>query len=221
MSILERMLNMLTGAYNRDDVKRAHNGLPPVTNIGKIFAIYAEGFDIIQENAQRVQDWNDLDQAQGATLDRYGKNVGVYRQGSTDQFYRLLIKVKRMSQLSGGDLNTVTNAACILLDVTEEDLRIVEVFPAKIYVQVDQNALSDEMHQMALVIVRMLKRLIAAGVGIRLMIMRYIKIENGMYLNQAAIATPRIIAGPPIERHEVVNAAYALSAAIVTTRIRA
>lgn len=221
MSILERMLSMLTGAYNRDDVKRAHNGLPPATNIGKILAIYAEGFEIIQENAQRVQDWNDLDQAEGVVLDRYGKNVGVARQGSTDKFYRLLIKTKRMAQLSGGDLNTITDATCTLFDIAEDAVRIVEVFPAKVYVQVDMAAITDEMEQMAEVILRMLKRLIAAGVGIRLMLMQYIPVENTMYFNQAAIAMPRIYAGPPIDLHEQEGAVYAMCAAVITTRIRA
>ena len=38
---LEKMLTLLTGAYNRRDIKNAENGRPMETNIGRLFALIA------------------------------------------------------------------------------------------------------------------------------------------------------------------------------------
>lgn len=51
--------------------------------------------------------WDDLDNAKGAVLDRYGANFGVDRGGATDTVYRLLIKVKMIALMSGGDIDTI------------------------------------------------------------------------------------------------------------------
>ena len=48
-----------------------------------------------------------------------------------DDFYRLEIRVKVMSQLSGGDDDTVINAAAELLGVEPTDIELEDDFPAK------------------------------------------------------------------------------------------
>ena len=40
---LHTMLDMLTGAYNRDDVRNAYSSLPLDTNIGRLFNTLARG----------------------------------------------------------------------------------------------------------------------------------------------------------------------------------
>ena len=100
---LHTMLDMLTGAYNRDDVRNAYSSLPLETNIGRLFNTLAWGLELIHDQSDKILLWDDLDNAQGAVLDRYGENFGVARDGAPDAFYRLLIKVKMISLLSGGD----------------------------------------------------------------------------------------------------------------------
>ena len=129
---LTEMLYALTSAYTRKDYDNHKRGLAIETNIGKLFSIFAWGLDSVQEQAELIKLWDDLDCAKGSVLDRYGANFGVERFGATDAFYRLTIKVKLLSQLSGGDINTVLNAAAELFEIPVEKIMLDEVFPAKI-----------------------------------------------------------------------------------------
>ena len=119
---LHTMLDMLTGAYNRDDVRNAYSSLPLETNIGRLFNTLAWGLELVHDQSDKILLWDDLDNAQGAVLDRYGENFGVARDGAPDAFYRLLIKVKMISLLSGGDIETVINAAATLFDIEPEQV---------------------------------------------------------------------------------------------------
>lgn len=79
---LHTMLDMLTGAYNRDDVRNAYSSLPLETNIGRLFNTLAWGLELVHDQSDKILLWDDLDNAQGAVLDRYGENFGVARDGA-------------------------------------------------------------------------------------------------------------------------------------------
>ena len=164
------MLDMLTSAYIRSDIRNAKKGLPPETNIGRLFYLIAEGFEIIFENAQRVKEWDDLDNAQGAVLDRYGANFGVARGSASDTLYRIFIKVKMIAQLSGGDNDAIINAAAELLGVEYSDILLEDVYPAKIALYVDQTILSEERLDLIEQIAHAIKR---ALIGIHLYLRTY------------------------------------------------
>lgn len=168
-----RMLEMLTSAYNRYDLRNAKKELPPETNIGRLFYLIAWGFEVIFENAERVKEWDDLDNAQGAVLDRYGANFGVARGAASDALYRIFIKVKMIAQLSGGDNDAIINAAAELLGVEYSDILLEDVYPAKIALYVDQNLLSDERLDLIEQIAYAIKRALLAGVGMRLYLKTY------------------------------------------------
>lgn len=80
----------------------------------------------------------------------------------------MAIKVKLMAQLSGGDINTVIEAASALLEVDVSEVMLDEVYPAKIELFVDQKLLSPERIEMLDLIAEAIKRILAAGVGLRL-----------------------------------------------------
>lgn len=167
------MLDMLTSAYIRSDIRNAKKGLPPETNIGRLFYLIAEGFEIVFENAERVKEWDDLDNAQGAVLDRYGANFGVARGSASDALYRIFIKVKTIAQLSGGDNDAIINAAAELLGVEYSDILLEDVYPAKIALYVDQTLLSEERLDLIEQIALAIKRALIAGVGIHLYLRTY------------------------------------------------
>ena len=75
------------------------------------FGTLAWGMELIHDSGDRMVLWDNLDNAQGAVLDRYGANFGVERGGSNDAFFRLLIKIKMIALLSGGDIDTIVSAA--------------------------------------------------------------------------------------------------------------
>ena len=69
---LEKMLDMLTNAYNRRDLVNVQKGRPLETNIGKLFVLFAYCLELVHDNAALVKSWDDLDNAEGSVLDRYG-----------------------------------------------------------------------------------------------------------------------------------------------------
>jgi hypothetical protein len=162
---LRSMLDALTSGYNRQDTRNARHGLPMGTNIGRLFSTFAWGLQIVHEQTDKILLWDKLDNAQGSVLDRYGANFGVARNGANDILYRLLIKVKMIALLSGGDIGTVLNAAAALFDVPVAKVELKEIFPAKISIHVDETLLTDEIREAAAIIARLMKRIIAAGVG--------------------------------------------------------
>lgn len=172
---LAEMLNALTSAYSRKDYDNLQRASPVETLIGKLFSVLAWGLNTVQEQAELIRLWDDIDNAKGSVLDRYGANFGVKRFGATDNFYRLAIKVKLLAQLSGGDINTIINSAAELLSVEPTDIFLKEVFPAKIALFVDQELLSEERLDIIEQIAYAVKRILAAGVGIRLYLRTYQK----------------------------------------------
>lgn len=167
------MLYALTSAYSRKDYDNHRQDLPLETNIGKLFSLFAWGMDIVHENAELVKQWDDLEQAKGAVLDRYGANWGVQRFSENDALYRLAIRVKILSQLSGGDTDTVIRAAADLLGVEYADIGFRDVFPAKIALYVDWLLLTQERQALIEPIAWSIKRILAAGVGMRLYVRTY------------------------------------------------
>lgn len=167
---LTRMLDHLTSAYTRVDMQSDKKGLQPQTNIGRLFKTLAWGLEFTHEHAEKMRAWDDLDNAQGAVLDRYGANFGVERGGATDAIYRLLIKVKMIALMSGGDIDTIIWAAASLFDVQPTDIEIQEKFPCKIRICVDEQLLDDERLTSVAVIAELMKRIAAAGIEVHILL---------------------------------------------------
>ena len=195
---LSEMLCALTSAYSRKDYNNRQMELPIETNIGKLFSILAWGLDTVQEQTEMVKLWDDIDNARGSVLDRYGANFGVKRMSPDDRYYRLAIKVKVMAQLSGGDIDTVIWAASSLMEVEPEEVLLEEVYPAKIALYVDQDILSPEKLEMIFVLADAIKRIMAAGVGLRLYLRTYrtfreeYNISHFCYMNAHSTGYPAI-----------------------------
>ena len=144
MSFAEKMLDMLTSAYDRTDLPRIRSGDLPKTNIGKLFYLSGWGFDIIKDQSEKVRLWDDIDQAQGAALDRIGKNYGVIRGTASDSIYRVMIKVKMLAMLAAGNLDTLILSAASLFGVDISDVACEELFPAKVYLYINEDSLDEE-----------------------------------------------------------------------------
>lgn len=218
-NILHYMLNMLTGAYAREDVQNAEKGRPMTTNIGRLFSILSWGLEIVQEQAQKVKEWDDLNNAEGEVLDRYGANFGVARSGVEDPFYRLLIQIKLISQLSGGDIDTVTQAAATLLGVDLTQVELKEVFPAKVWVYVDMEALSAEQLEVIDAIAAMLKRIVAGGVGFRLFLRTNRSYKSSITLSSGACTYSHLTIRPPSMDRHFTNSLCFSSAACESIRL--
>lgn len=191
---LSQMLEYLTGAYNCSDIRNDKHSLPMETNIGKLFGTFAWGLELIHEHSDRMLLWDDIDNAQGAVLDRYGANFGVSRGGANDAFYRLLIKVKMISMLSGGDIDTIIKAAANLFNVQASDIEVRELFPAKIWLYVDEDILDAERLEASDLIAELMKRIVSAGVGTRIFLRTYHRGKGTSYLAAAALESETLTA---------------------------
>lgn len=199
---LSEMLYALTSAYTRKDYNNRHLDLPLETNIGKLFAILAWGLDSVEEQAELIKLWEDIDYAEGAVLDRYGANFGVARISPDDRFYRMAIKVKLMAQLSGGDINTVIEAASALLEVDVSEVMLDEVYPAKIELYVDQNLLAPERIEMLDLIASAIKRILAAGVGLRLYLRTHQEYRSELFMQHCGLIGMDYSVLPPSKDRE-------------------
>lgn len=185
MSFAEKMLDMLTSAYNRTDIRRIQAGKMPITNIGRLFYLMGWGFDILRDQTEKVRLWDDIDVAQGIALDRIGANYGVVRGTASDEIYRVMIKVKILSMLAAGNLDTLISAAASLFGVTVNDVKCEEVFPAKVYLYINEDELDEEHKNVASIIADLMKRIKAAGVGIRIFYRVYRTQEANMRMGTA------------------------------------
>ena len=203
---LLKMLELLTGAYNRQDIQNIKHGRKLETNIGRLFSLLAWGFEIIQENADMVRLWDDLENAEGAVLDRYGANFGVARGAASDALYRILIRVKMIAQLSGGDGDTVIRAAGELLGVEFSEILLEDIYPAKVALYVDQSLLPKERLELIEQIAYAIKRILAAGVGLRLYLRTYRTYRSDLSIYRSA-ATGSAYTVLPVsqDRRSVVN----------------
>lgn len=216
---LSDMLYALTSAYSRKDYDNHRQGLPLETNIGKLFSILAWGLNSVEEQAELVLLWDDLDNAQGSVLDRYGENFGVKRNGSADPFYRLLIKVKMISLLSGGDIDTVINATASLFNIDPALVYLDEVYPAKVRVYVDEDVLDATSIQTAESIASVMKRIVAAGVGMKLFLRSHRSYTQTVYINTGFAAHSRITARMPNVNRKATATLYTGTAAICLTAV--
>lgn len=211
---LAKMLELLTGAYNRRDLQNVQKDRPLETNIGRLFSLFAGGLEAVHKNAEQVRLWDDLQYAEGAVLDRYGANFGVERGAASDALYRILIQVKMMAQLSGGDGDTVIMAAAELLAVEYADILLEDAFPAKIALYVDQTLLSEERLELIEQIAYAIKRILAAGVGMRLYLRTYHTFREELPIcHGAAIGTGAVLLPVGADRQarqavEVAHGAY-------------
>ena len=168
MNFTYMMLKMLTSSYNRSDIKRLERGEQAQTNIGRLLSLAGWGFGIINKNAEKVMAWDNIDYAEGKVLDRYGENYGVVRGMAPDGIYRVMIKVKVMAMLSAGNLDTIIDAAAILFEVKNARVEVWEIFPAKIFLFIEEEDL-DEIHkELSETIAFLMLRIKAAGVGMRI-----------------------------------------------------
>ena len=183
---LTQMLDFLTSAYAREDIRNARHSLSPETYIGKLFGTLAWGMELIHDSGDRMVLWDNLDNAQGAVLDRYGANFGVERGGSNDAFFRLLIKIKMIALLSGGDIDTIVSAAANLFNVELPEVELREVFPAKVWLYIDEDILDAERLEAVPLIAELVKRIAAAGVGTRIFLRVRHKFRHRLYLGCGA-----------------------------------
>lgn len=65
---LEKMLDILTDPYTHRDLQNVRKNRKLETNIGKLFSLLADGFEVIHKNAELVRLWDDLEMLRAQSL---------------------------------------------------------------------------------------------------------------------------------------------------------
>ncbi len=156
MNTLQKMLRRITDNYSKD----------PDSNVGKLLNIAATEIEDLEETANKIRLWRDIDEAEGETLDRIGYNVQQWRGQASDPVYRILIKSKIARNLSDGSINTIIEVLAITLDTEEENIIVQELWETEsAAIQVDvPTALLNEVGFSFTQFGRLVNRIVAAGV---------------------------------------------------------
>ena len=120
--ILESMLRRLTSNYARN----------PDSNIGKLCKIAADEIAELEGALDTVREWRDLNNAEGAALDRIGYNVQQWRGVADDGVYRILIKTKIARNLSDGSIDTVKSVIAMALGIDPSEVELTELYNAPV-----------------------------------------------------------------------------------------
>ncbi|NMB46639.1 MAG: DUF2612 domain-containing protein [Firmicutes bacterium] len=158
------LMEKLTDNYNKD----------PRGNIGKLFKIITDELMEIQSTFQKINDWRDVDNAEGFGLDRIGFNVRQFRGMAPDEIYRVLIKSRIARNRSDGSINTIIRVLSMALDTDPSELKIVEGYtdpiepePASIKVMELPIKRILDIGMTAEQFARMAAKTTAAGVGVK------------------------------------------------------
>lgn len=94
------------------------------TNNAKLLSLYADGMEETLMLLQKINDWRDIDNAEGQALEMIGEDRGVYRNGADDQFYRFEIKTKQLQRITDGTYNSLIKLVCDSLDANYSDVNV-------------------------------------------------------------------------------------------------
>lgn len=130
MTVLETFLSRITDAYDKS----------PDSNIHKLLEIASQGRQEFEDNLARMEQWNDVDKAEGAALDLLGATVRQQRGQAPDSIYRVLIKSKVKRALSNGSVDTLIDFLSFILNCKKSEIVIRPLWdvgkPAELQVDV-------------------------------------------------------------------------------------
>lgn len=104
------------------------------SNLGKIFSLLDEQINDLKSTFQTIEEWHDLNIAEGKTLDLIGAEIGQKRGKSNDDVYRSLIKSKIARDTSDGSFNKVLDVLAQTLNCSPSEFRLYSAdSPAAVY----------------------------------------------------------------------------------------
>lgn len=125
-----KMLKRFPDVFNKD----------PDSHIGRLFQIINEEMEKVRNVFSVIEQYRDIDQAKGYTLDKIGKNVEQQRGATVDDVFRMLIKVKIKRNLSDGAIDTIIEILSFLLNIDVSEIDVKELWdkgnPAAIQVDI-------------------------------------------------------------------------------------
>lgn len=96
------------------------------TNNAKLLSLYADDLVAVQQLLQKIDEWRDIDKAEGKILDMVGNDWQVSRNGNDDDFYRFLIKSKRLQRMTDGTYDSLIRLVAESLGAKYSEINVKE-----------------------------------------------------------------------------------------------
>lgn len=90
----------------------------------EIFDWIAQEYLNIYRGKIQIDDWRDIDIAQGVALDNIGSNYDVFRGEATDEFYRFMIKAQILAARSKATANEIISVVAQSLNLEKTDITL-------------------------------------------------------------------------------------------------
>lgn len=123
MPLFLDMFRRLTDAYTKNTD----------SNIGKVLLILSEQIDDVNDSFVAIENYRDLNQATGETLDLIGKSIGQPRGQATDEVYRILIRARIARNASDGTTDKIILALSLALNTDPSNVRVSELMDGGSY----------------------------------------------------------------------------------------
>lgn len=171
----------------------------PESNTYKLMQLFSSELELLKETNDRILDWRDIDQAEGAALDLIGRNLNQPRGGANDEKYRILLKTKVARNLANGTINNFIHAVAYTLGVPKSEVKVKEMwedgFPATLAINlipldkiISAGFTSVEFEQL-------LETLVAAGVQL----VRLASFKTNTHIASALVTGECLSITPPIK----------------------
>lgn len=96
----------------------------PDGNYYKLMDIFTSNINAVDDLAQKVADWRDIGNAQGAILDMLGQNYNVKRVSDDDDFYRFMIRSQQIASRANGTADDILSLITRTLDVNPNNIHL-------------------------------------------------------------------------------------------------
>ena len=157
--ILDNLKKWITSNYDKLDG----------SNIHKLLKFISDELEEIKLTFKTIEEWENLDNAEGNGLDLYGENIMQYRGQADDTVYRALIRSKVARDSSEGDYNNILEILSLLLNADVSEISIDEGVLLNYQTVRNVTVPIDKMIALGLTSLqlgRIIAQVIAAGIGV-------------------------------------------------------
>lgn len=108
---LERIINLIPDSFL--------DGKSATANLYRIIQVFVEEFNKDITVANSIEALLDINNAAGLNLDRYGTDVGLTRDGRTDEQYRPIIFARVSNLIVGNDVDSISRFLAFFVDADD------------------------------------------------------------------------------------------------------
>jgi hypothetical protein len=99
-------------------------------NFSSLFTIINDQVQDLNDTLDTMEQWMDIDKAEGVVLDEIGSDVNQYRGQASDEIYRMMIRGKKARSSSDGTINSMIESLSKTLNCDPSQMQILSSIEA-------------------------------------------------------------------------------------------